>query len=145
MKCQGVGERNTDMNAQRKSPKLSIAAALMLAAIYIGAASVSAVRDRVLLHAGDPTCARLAHVTGDGESVNVHLKSLVMRGSDLRDAGRYKEAEPLLREALALAEETFGSDSFETATVLNQLGMVGKYHGHFDEAEVAYRRALSIA
>lgn len=48
-----------------------------------------------------------------------------MRGGQLRDRGLYKEVEPLLGEALALAEEAFENDSLDVAAVLNQLGMLG--------------------
>ena len=124
------------MNSQRKSPKLLIPAALALAAaVCLVAAGVSAVRDRAPGH---------SRHAGGGESAGLRVQSLVMRGRPAPRPGRYKEAEPLLREALALAEESFGPDSFETAAVLNQLGMLGKYDGHFDEAEAAYRRALRI-
>lgn len=115
-----------------KSPKLLVLTALTLAvAACVVAASLHAVRNRM-------------HATGDGESAKLQLHSLVTRGSQLRDAGRYKKAGPPLREALALAEHSFGSNSFETANVLNELGMLGKYDGHFDEAEADYRRALDI-
>jgi hypothetical protein len=42
------------------------------------------------------------------ESAKTHLKSLVVRGTQLREAGQYEEAEPLLQEAVEVAEDTFG-------------------------------------
>ena len=48
-----------------------------------------------------------------------------MRGGLLRDRGLYKLAEPLIGEALALAEEAFENDSLEVATIFNLLGMFG--------------------
>src|SRR5215207_5472775 len=95
--------RGAAMNSQRKSPKLLIPAALALAAaVCLVAAGVKAVRDE-------------EHATGGGESASLRVQSLVMRAVRLREAGRYKEAGPPLREALALAEKSFGPDSFETA------------------------------
>src|SRR5688500_6712836 len=54
-----------------------------------------------------------------GESAaGARAKSLSKQGSQLREAGRYAEARPVLQEALTLAESAFGPDSFETAAVL---------------------------
>jgi tetratricopeptide (TPR) repeat protein len=72
------------------------------------------------------------------------LKSLVVDGTQLREASQYEEAEPLLQEAVEVAEDTFGPDSFETAKALNELGVLGKYDGQFERSETAYRRALRI-
>jgi tetratricopeptide (TPR) repeat protein len=74
----------------------------------------------------------------------LRVRLLIARGRQLRDAGRYTEAEPVLGKALAAAEVAFELNSVEIAGVLNHLGMLGKYNGLFDEAEDAYRRALLI-
>ncbi|HTH37874.1 MAG TPA: tetratricopeptide repeat protein [Pyrinomonadaceae bacterium] len=78
------------------------------------------------------------------KTVELRLAKLVVCGRRLRDAGRYGEAEPILKKALTLAGEAFGPESIEVAGVLNHLGMLGKYRGSFDESEAAYRRALKI-
>jgi tetratricopeptide (TPR) repeat protein len=65
-------------------------------------------------------------------------------GNVLRARGRYDEAEPILREVIAAAEEAFVPESLETADALNDLGIVFKYAGRFDDAEPLYRRALAI-
>ncbi|HJT80357.1 MAG TPA: tetratricopeptide repeat protein, partial [Chthoniobacterales bacterium] len=70
-----------------------------------------------VLAAADPTGHRVHSLSG--------------RAARLRVQGRYREARPLLREALRLAEDFFGANSLEVASVLNQLGMLGKYDGHF--------------
>ena len=63
--------------------------ALTLAvAACVVAASFRAVRNRV-------------YATAGGESAELQLRALVTRGSQLREAGSYKEAGPPLREALA--------------------------------------------
>src|SRR6185295_13873745 len=98
---------------------------------------------RVLRNVARLRSANSVHATANDES-RARLHSLVERGSQLRESGRYKEAEPILNDALALAEEAFGPTSFETVVVLNQLGVLGKYDGNFDEAEKAYKRALRI-
>src|SRR2546425_1375715 len=51
------------------------------------------------------------------------VRLLITQAAQLRSAGHYGQATPLLDEALALAESTSGPDSVTTATVLNQLGM----------------------
>ena len=59
-------------------------------------------------------------------------------------AGRYAEADAVLRPALDKAMRQFGSDDLRTARVLNALGMVDKYTGRYGEGEGFYRRALAI-
>jgi tetratricopeptide (TPR) repeat protein len=61
-----------------------------------------------------------------------------------RVQGHYAEAEPLYREALALAEKLFGPDHAEVSVILNNLAVLYKYTGKFDEAEALYQRALAI-
>ena len=131
------------MNLQ--SPKLFIDVALIFAAdVCLGVVAARIFGNRTPL---DPDASaqtlRTASASG-GELIELRVQSLILRGCQLRDAGRYKEAEPLLNESLALAEEAFGKDALEVAAGLNQLGILGKYDGHFDEAEAAYRRALQI-
>jgi tetratricopeptide (TPR) repeat protein len=60
-----------------------------------------------------------------------------------RIAGHFDDAEQLFRQALRLAEAFFGSDSDETAWVCNDLGMVGKFTGHFTAAATIARLASS--
>ncbi|MBA3354698.1 MAG: tetratricopeptide repeat protein [Pyrinomonadaceae bacterium] len=133
------------MNAHMTSPKFLVPAALAFAAyVLLAAAGVRAVRDRAPPRAGTTAQAHQAPATGGGESAELCLQSLVMRGGQLRDGGSDREAEPFLDEALTLAEKAFGPDSIEAAVVLNQIGMLGKYDGHFDQSEVAYRRALHL-
>src|SRR5262245_55043514 len=139
----GVSGGMTDMNIQ--SPKLFIVVALIFAAIVcIGVVAPRMFGKRTPLDAEASAQALQTAPASGSESVELRVQSLILRGSQLRDAGRYKEAEPLLKESLALAEEAFGKDALEVAATLNQLGMLGKYDGHFDQAEAAYRRALQI-
>ena len=133
------------MNAQKTSTKrfarvaiTLVAGSLLIAAIVIGLSG------RAFLHAGTPSHVGQPMATSSGESPALQLQSLILRGAQFRDEGRYKESRPLLDEALTLAQRAFGTDSIEVAAVLNQQGMLGKYDGHFDEAESAYVRALQI-
>src|SRR4030095_1780650 len=132
------------MNAHRKSLKLLFPAAMTLTRavglVGLVATCVTVVRNGARFW---PIAFTPKSNTTREES-RVRLHSLMDRGTRFREMGHYQEAEPPLREALALAEEAFGSQSFETAAVLNQLGVLGKYNGQFDEAEAAYKRALRI-
>ena len=49
-----------------------------------------------------------------------------------------------LKEALKVAEETFGSDHPNVATSLNNLAMLYQAQGNYAEAERLYKRALEI-
>src|SRR5262245_41351878 len=61
-----------------------------------------------------------------------------------RSRGRYAEAERLFLQALALAETVLGRDDLEVSTILNNLGVLYKYMGRFDEGARMYRRAFEI-
>ena len=60
------------------------------------------------------------------------------------EQGEYTRADLLLRRALARAERLFGSDDFDLASILNNLGILYKYQGRYAEAEPLYQRALAI-
>jgi tetratricopeptide (TPR) repeat protein len=65
-------------------------------------------------------------------------------GDRYRQNGRYSEAETLLRQALALAEQVFGSNDANVSVILNNLAVLYKCIGEFDEAERLYKRALAM-
>ena len=58
--------------------------------------------------------------------------------------GKYAEAEPLYKRALAIYEKALGPDHPSVAESLNSLA--GFYHaqGSYAEAKTLYRRALTI-
>jgi tetratricopeptide (TPR) repeat protein len=58
--------------------------------------------------------------------------------------GRYQEAEPLYRRALALREKVLGPDHPDVATSLNNLAGLYDTQGRYKEAEPLYRRALAL-
>ena len=62
----------------------------------------------------------------------------------LQTLGRYAEAEPLYRRALAIGEKRLGPDHPAVATSLNNLALLLKTQGKYVEAEPLYRRALAI-
>src|SRR5947208_3554198 len=121
----------------RRDPKLKLILSLLLA---LGAVSFAVTRARSIRTAWQMSHSRL----DNSETIKLHVRSLCEEAYHYRAAGRYEEARAPLREALALAEASFGPEDIEVASVLNQLGMLDKYAGRFDEGERAYRRALAI-
>ena len=65
-------------------------------------------------------------------------------GLALYDQGRYAEAEPLYKRALAIAEKALGPDHPDVASCLNNLAILYKAQGRYAEAEPLYKRALAI-
>ncbi|MFC7247501.1 tetratricopeptide repeat protein [Catellatospora aurea] len=72
------------------------------------------------------------------------LASRVARARALQKAGDYPAAAECLRQAITEGESWLGADAHELVVALNELGILCKYSGYFDEAEQVYRRALSI-
>ena len=62
----------------------------------------------------------------------------------LHARARYKEAEPLYRQALRLCEQQWGSEHVEVAAALNGLADLCRDVSKYAEAETCYLRALSI-
>ena len=58
--------------------------------------------------------------------------------------GRYVDAEPLYRRALAIAEKTLGPDHPSVAISLNNLARLFERQGLYADAEPLYKRALDI-
>ena len=60
------------------------------------------------------------------------------------DTGRYQEAEPLLKEALAIRRKRLGNDHPSVAQSLNNLAVLYYETGRYQEAEPLYKEALAI-
>lgn len=65
-------------------------------------------------------------------------------GTIRQQQGRYREAEPVFLEAIAIMEKAFGPDHLELATPLNNLAVCYKYLARFLDAGPLYQRALAI-
>ena len=78
------------------------------------------------------------------EVVRLRLDAWRNLGRLHRITGHFDAAERLFRQALGLAEDFFGPASDETAWVGNDLGMVGKFAGHFRAAAQWYAHARTI-
>ena len=64
-------------------------------------------------------------------------------GDPAQDQGKYDEAEPLYRRALAGKEEALGPAHPDTLITVNNLANLLSEQGKYDEAEPMYRRALA--
>ena len=60
------------------------------------------------------------------------------------DRGRYAEAEPLYKRALAISEKALGPDHPNVAMNLNSLALLFDAQARRTEAEPLYKRALAI-
>jgi tetratricopeptide (TPR) repeat protein/transcriptional regulator with XRE-family HTH domain len=65
-------------------------------------------------------------------------------GVYLRDHARYNEAEPMLRDGLAMREKLLGTSHLLVAKSLNNLATLYWERSEFDEAQVLFERALVI-
>ncbi len=59
--------------------------------------------------------------------------------------GRYEEAEPLYKEAVALDREILPANHPDLATDLNSLALLYKSQGRYEEAEPLYKEVVAIA
>jgi len=65
-------------------------------------------------------------------------------GIYLNNRGQFREAEPLLQDALTIGETRYGRDHPDTYFLLNNLAVLYRNQGKYDEAEPLYQRALTI-
>jgi tetratricopeptide (TPR) repeat protein len=68
----------------------------------------------------------------------------VQKAHTLYGQGKYADAEPLYRRALAVYEEALGKRHPDTATCYNNLALDLQYQGRSGEAEPLYRKALAV-
>jgi tetratricopeptide (TPR) repeat protein len=61
-----------------------------------------------------------------------------------RVQGRYADAEPLYKRALAIGEKALGPDHPAVAIRLNNLALLYRVQGRYADAEPLYKRALAI-
>src|SRR5262245_23311411 len=70
--------------------------------------------------------------------------SLNRQARQYLDQGKYDEAEPLLKRALAIRERALGPAHPDTATSLNNLAELYRIQGKYGAAEPLYQRSLAI-
>ena len=81
---------------------------------------------------------------GPGRGPPRHRHQLQQPGREPPCQGKYAEAEPLHRSALAIRRKALGEDHPDTATGYNNLAANLNAQGKYAEAEPLYRRALAI-
>jgi tetratricopeptide (TPR) repeat protein len=94
----------------------------------------------------------------DLETQRLRIRTIRGLASITRALGRHLQAESMLKQALALAEQTFGSKDGDIATVgrssgargdvagaLNDLAVHYRHTGSYDKASNLHHRALAIA
>ena len=94
----------------------------------------------------------------DLETQRLRIRTIRGLASITRALGRHLQAETMLKEALALAEQTFGRKDGDVATVgrssgargdvagaLNDLAVHYRHTGSYDKASNLHHRALAIA
>ena len=86
--------------------------------------------------------SQLSHFWGPLRSVATSLNDLATL---YQAQGKYAEAEPLHKRALAIREKALGLEHPNLATSLNNLGGVYVAQGNYAEAEALLKSALAIA
>lgn len=76
------------------------------------------------------------------DAVRIQLKTMELLGTIRGTLGDYAQAEVHLQQALATAAAEFGDASTEATGAQNNLGVLYKHWGRFDEALMLYQRAL---
>ncbi len=90
------------------------------------------------------TEAALKEAEDFGEQDPRFAKRLNNRAAFYRAQGRYAEAGPLHKRALAIDENALGPEHPSVATDLNNLAALYYAQGRFDEAEPLHERSLAI-
>jgi tetratricopeptide (TPR) repeat protein len=89
----------------------------------------------------------LESLAGHKNNVEVHqLRIRALRGlaSVIRARGRDQQATTILKQALAMAERSFGWKHVDVAGVLNDLGVHYRLTGRYEKAVRVHRRALEM-
>lgn len=71
-------------------------------------------------------------------------KRLNQEARALYSQGNYRQATIIFRQALGVAEKTFGPDHPAVATSLNNLALLYSTQGQYAQAEPLYKRSLAI-
>lgn len=89
--------------------------------------------------------AAAKHAEAFGERDKRLPGTLEWLGAMVQEQGRYEQAEPLLRRALALKEKQLGHEHLDIVETLNRLASLYKLQGRRDEADTIIRHAFDIA
>jgi tetratricopeptide (TPR) repeat protein len=138
-RASGLIDEITDIREDHQEEQPALAKSLLLwarlldeKADYAGAVSVAGRAENIYAQQSPPAL--------DGI-----LAALSRRGMALFELGDFGHAEPLIRQVLAIAEQTFGPDHPAVAAALNNLAVLLRATDRLAEAEPLYRRALALA
>lgn len=99
---------------------------------------------------GDAITARMLLERGIDRAENLDDQPIVQArmfeeiGRVYRSMGYYKQAEPLLKRAVAIRKDLYGENHPEVAKSLNQHGLLQKETGNYAAADSLYSLALAI-
>ena len=79
-----------------------------------------------------------------GQAQEALLEDLFSQAFELYGQGRYSEATDRAKEAVRVAEETFGQDHPNVAISLNNLAYLYDCQGEYAQSGPLYKRALAI-
>jgi CHAT domain-containing protein/Tfp pilus assembly protein PilF len=74
----------------------------------------------------------------------LRASQLIEKAEELSDNGKYKDAQPLVEEALKIRREELGPEHADTAEALNDLAALYYHQADYPRAEKLYERALKI-
>src|SRR5215469_1200364 len=74
----------------------------------------------------------------------IRIKTQTLLGNIRRTLGEYNRAERDLREALAIASTEFGPTSEASASASNEIGILYKHIGRFEDGLQLYEQALEV-
>jgi CHAT domain-containing protein/Tfp pilus assembly protein PilF len=86
----------------------------------------------------------LSQTVSEADAAKKEITRLVIEGVKLEAKSDYAGALPMLQQALALAEKTFGTDALMVYVCLKPIGTLYTDKGDFELAEPILRRALGI-
>jgi tetratricopeptide (TPR) repeat protein len=128
-----IREEHLGENHPKLAEALLVLGRLLLArANYLG---LEVVAERVL---------RVLGGSPPGETAGLYCRALSLLGIALMKEGRYAEAEPALRQTLAIMEQSLGQEDPNVAVFANDLATLYQQSNRLPEAEMLFRRALAV-
>jgi tetratricopeptide (TPR) repeat protein len=79
------------------------------------------------------------------ETERLRIQAIRGLANVIRALGQDQQAETMLKEAIAVAERTFGCENGDVASALNDLGVHYRHTGAYEKASRLHHRALAIA
>ncbi|MDF1838592.1 MAG: serine/threonine-protein kinase, partial [Planctomycetota bacterium] len=140
---QRVAAQDSAAEAQVEALRSETVASFLREALAGVGPSVALGRDTELLEEVlHRTAERIETELADEPLVEVHIRNTL--SVSYTEIGSYDEADEHGRRALELYRAQHGNDHADTASQLNQLGVIAEYRGELERAEKLYREAQGI-